>query len=55
MVRRLLYAIAWWRRGLLRRGADAQSRNGPVDHADLKRRIELARDCIDAVEFDQLR
>jgi hypothetical protein len=55
MVRRLVDAITRrWRR-LHRHRAAAPTRNGPVDHADLKRLIELARDCNDPVDLEWLR
>jgi len=52
MVRRLLDAITREWRGLLRHRPAAHTRNGPVDHADLKRLIELSRDCDVPIDLD---
>jgi hypothetical protein len=55
MVRRFLDALYRWRGGLLRHWTAAHARTGPVDHADLKRLLDLSRDCDDPVGFDGLR
>ena len=55
MVRRILAAITgqWW--VLLAHRAANRSRGGPVDHADLKRLMELAQDSDEPHGFGRLR
>jgi hypothetical protein len=55
MARRILAAIAGQWRELVAHRAAKRFRGGPVDHADLKRLMELAQDSDEPHGFGRLR
>jgi len=55
MVRRILAAITGQWRALVAHRTAKRSRGGPVDHADLKRLMELAQNSDEPHDFGCLR